>query len=224
VATMGEGKHSECHYAYEDEAEMIKIRIGWGTRQLLNIEDIFNENNNFLSNDTLTLLITVREDTLFLNARLRNLFQLTLYQYQPRDTSDRLIAKYFDSSVFSDITIVCSDKKEIAAHRNILARSPVFEKMLTAETTNKIVLDDINGDTMKELLRFIYTLKVENLDTLAPKLLHAAEKYGLPQLKLKCATELIERVSLENVFENLVLANSYNEQSLLDECMEFINT
>jgi speckle-type POZ protein len=142
----------------------------------------------------------------------------------PQDKMAEMVAKYFDSKVFSDITIVCSDKKEIPAHRIILARSPVFAKIFTTEVAKKIVVEDIDSDTMKELLRFIYIGYAQNLDTLASQLLYAAEKYDLPELKSICATELIELLSLENVFASLVLADRYNEQSLLDECLKFINS
>jgi speckle-type POZ protein len=138
-----------------------------------------------------------------------------------------MTAKLFETKDFSDITIICSDKKFLA-HRCILAeRSSVFKAMLTTEMTekklSKIVIEDIDDATMQELLRFIYTREVQNLETLAPKLLYAAEKYDLYELKSICASHLTEEVSEKNVFENLVLADRHNEQQLLTVCMEFIN-
>jgi speckle-type POZ protein len=128
---------------------------------------------------------------------------------------------------FSDITFICSDEKEIPAHQNIIAgRSSVFKAMLTTnmmeKKSNRIQVGDIDGATMNELLRYIYTLKVENLDTLAAKILYAAEKYDLPKLKSKCASQLIKQLSSENVFDSLVLADRFNEKNLLTECMEYI--
>jgi speckle-type POZ protein len=139
-----------------------------------------------------------------------------------------MAAKLFETKDFSDITIVCSDKK-FMAHRNIIAiRSSVFKAMLTADMAEKklsrIVIEDIDDATMQELLRFIYTNEVQNLDTLASKLLYAAEKYDIPELKSICASHLTEQVSEESVFDNLVLADRHNEQQLLTACMEFINT
>jgi speckle-type POZ protein len=139
-----------------------------------------------------------------------------------------MIAKLFETKDFSEISIICSDK-EFIAHRFVLAgRSSVFKAMLTTEMTEKklsrIVIEDIDDATMQELLRFIYTKEVQNLEPLAPKLLYAAEKYDLSELKSICASHLTEHVSEENVFENLVLADRHKEQQLLNECMEFINT
>jgi speckle-type POZ protein len=138
-----------------------------------------------------------------------------------------MTAKLFETKDFIDISIICSDK-EFMAHRFVLAeRSSVFKAMLTADMTEKklsrIVIEDIDDATMQELLRFIYTKEVQNLETLAPKLLYAAEKYDLQELKSICASHLIEEVSEESVFENLVHADRHNEQQLLNECMEFIN-
>jgi speckle-type POZ protein len=138
-----------------------------------------------------------------------------------------MTAKLFETKNFSDITIICSDKKFLA-HRCVIAeRSSVFKAMLTTDMAEKklsrIVIDDIDDATMQELLRFIYTKEVQNL-ALAPKLLYAAEKYDLYELKSICASHITEQVSEENVFENLVLADRHNEQQLLNECMKFINT
>jgi speckle-type POZ protein len=90
--------------------------------------------------------------------------------------------------------------------------------------SNTIQVDDIDGTTMNELLRFIYTQKVENLDTLASKILYAAEKYDLPPLKSICVLKLIEQLSEQNVFESLVLADRFNEEKMLRDCMELIKT
>jgi speckle-type POZ protein len=146
-----------------------------------------------------------------------------------RETSTDLVSQLFNSNTFSDITFICSDKKELPAHRCIITtRSPVFLAMLTTEMreamSKKIVIDDIDGETMLELLRFIYTNKVENLTKLAQNLIYAAEKYDIPELKLICAQKLIDQITNDNVFENLVLADRLGEEGLLQKCMVFIKT
>jgi speckle-type POZ protein len=145
---------------------------------------------------------------------------------EQRDTFAELNKRFLNSKEFSDFTFICSDER-IPAHRNIIAgRSAVFDKMITTnmmeKKSNRIVVDDIDSTTMRELLRYIYTLEVENLDTLAAKILYAAEKYDLPPLKSICVLKLIEQLSEQNVFDNLVLADRFNEKNLLTECMEYI--
>jgi hypothetical protein len=139
------------------------------------------------------------------------------------ESSLNLITKFFEAKEYSDVTIICSDKVEIAAHRCILAaRSSVFEMMLGE--TSRIVDDDIASEPMQELLRFIYTLEVKNHCSHAAMLIFGAEKYNLPQLKSMCVTSLIESISKENVFDHLVLADCLREQKLSRKCMEFITT
>jgi speckle-type POZ protein len=138
------------------------------------------------------------------------------------------MAKYFDSDIFSDITIVASDGKEIRAHRNIIAtRSPVFERMLTSQMlesrTNQILVEDIDHQTMYEVLRYLYTNEIQNINTLASNLMYAAEKYDIPVLKSICVSALISQLSINNALETLVLADRYNEEQLLTETMEFID-
>jgi hypothetical protein len=134
----------------------------------------------------------------------------------------------FDSKDFSDVTITCADEIEMQAHRCVLASSSVFKTMLTTDMaekkSNKILVDDIDGETMQEVLRFIYTKEAQHLDRLAPKLLYSAEKYDLPQLKFVCVSKLIEQLSETNVLEFLVLADCYEEHHLLSKCMSLINT
>jgi speckle-type POZ protein len=146
---------------------------------------------------------------------------------EQRDTFAELNKRFFDSKDMSDVTFICSDEKEIPAHRYILAaRSSVFHRMLTTDMMekdlNKIEVDDIDSATMHELLRYIYTHKVKNIDQLAAKLLYAAEKYDLPELKSFCAAQMIKQLSSENVFESLVLADRLNEHKMLRKCMEYI--
>jgi speckle-type POZ protein len=147
-------------------------------------------------------------------------------KFRRRDTLLESVADDFDSKIFSDLTILCSDGK-LQAHRNIIAaRSSVFKTLTTkaaAKKSKQISANNVDIITMHEVLRFIYTKKVENLDALAPKLLFCADKYDLPQLKVICAETMIEQLTQENVFENLSLATDNNSERLKRGCVEFIN-
>lgn len=145
-----------------------------------------------------------------------------------QEQSAKFIASYFDSKSFSDIIIVSSDGEKIEAHRCILAgRSNVFNAMLTTDMlekkTNEIVLSDIDGETLQELMRHIYKFEVQDLEKLAPKLLYCAEKYELSYLKQICALKLIDRLQPKTVFDSILLANLHNEKELMKECKDFIN-
>jgi speckle-type POZ protein len=128
------------------------------------------------------------------------------------------------SKDFSDVTLVSSDGKEIPVHRCILAaRSSVFKTMVEKKS-GVIVVDDIDGETMREMLRFIYTGTVENFETIALKLIYAAEKYDLPDLKSMCDTKLTKQISQENVLEYLKLAEKSDLNELFFRSMDFIQT
>ena len=63
------------------------------------------------------------------------------------------------SSDFADVTLVCEDKKQIKAHRNILsACSPVFKEILQIDRSPSsiIYLRGVNSSQMDSLLQFIY--------------------------------------------------------------------
>ena len=64
------------------------------------------------------------------------------------------------SNDFADVTLVCDDKKEIKAHRNILsACSPVFKNMLKIDQQSNhpvIYLRGIQHLQMEAILKFVY--------------------------------------------------------------------
>ena len=63
------------------------------------------------------------------------------------------------SSDFADVTLVCEDKKQIKAHRNILsACSPVFKEILQIDgsPSSIIYLRGVGSSHMESLLQFIY--------------------------------------------------------------------
>lgn len=113
------------------------------------------------------------------------------------------------------------------AHKTVLAaRSPVFlamfESNLTEDLTNTLKIDDIEPDVFMEVLRFIYTDDVENLDELADKLLAAAEKYMLDLLKAKCEASLCINITLENCCQLLILADLHSAERLKTSVLDFV--
>ncbi|KAG5676301.1 hypothetical protein PVAND_006148 [Polypedilum vanderplanki] len=135
--------------------------------------------------------------------------------------------KLFNSIKDSDFTCISSDGKEFPVHSKILAsQSPVFDKMFNAdmsETKTKTVkIDDIDGDTFLEFLRFIYTGQVENLEDMVSSLIYVADKYEIIKLKKLCTESLMKNLSIGNASETLILADRFNENFLLYECIQII--
>lgn len=135
--------------------------------------------------------------------------------------------KMFNNKSFSDFQIVTSDGKEINVHKNILSiRSPVFEAMITSTmkegTEKKVVIDDIEGRTLMELIRYVYSGKVHEIDSIATELLYAADKYDLQDLKPLCVESLALNIRVENALEIFVLADLHQERYLKKFAMDFV--
>lgn len=133
-----------------------------------------------------------------------------------------------DNPVYSDVTLVCG-QKEFPVHKAILsARSKVFQamfehKMLENERS-RVEIEDIEGDVMFEILRFIYTGKTPNIDKLADALLPAADKYCLERLKVQCEETLCTTIDKDNVADVLILADLHSATQLRQQSIDFINT
>ena len=71
-----------------------------------------------------------------------------------------VLCEMLTSHKFSDVTLVCDDRKEIQAHRNMLsASSPVFKNVLQAHTHNDhlvIYLGGVAHSEMESIMQFIY--------------------------------------------------------------------
>ncbi|CAG0905770.1 unnamed protein product, partial [Cyprideis torosa] len=117
--------------------------------------------------------------------------------------------KLFTSGLHSDVTLLVEDRK-FAVHKAILAaQSPVFASMFQHEMvekqTGEVRINDISADVIEELLRFMYTGNVKNIEK-NRELFAAAAKYNLEALKKICEKRLACSLSSENLYQTLVLA------------------
>jgi hypothetical protein len=120
--------------------------------------------------------------------------------------------KLLKSGWESDFTIWCGATR-LMVHKVVLATlSPVFKRLF--ETDKKVVVEvnDVDSDTMRRLLEFIYTSKVEpqslGLGQLA-RLIHAADKYGLIDLKTICFKSITRYISFADISEIAMVAHKY---------------
>lgn len=131
-------------------------------------------------------------------------------------------ANLFNSELYSDLKIICNDRN-IHAHRAILhSSSDVFASLIQESSTNKIDLMEVNGAIIFELIRYIYTGFVENLDEIALELLDVANRYGIRDLKQKCINSISRYLSIKNVLRVSVVADRLNETILFQNCVKFI--
>jgi speckle-type POZ protein len=138
--------------------------------------------------------------------------------------------RMFENEEHCDLKIHADDGVTLNAHKTILiARSPVFSKMLTSNmkeaTTNTVKIEDFDSKTLRELLRFIYCGQVQDLEAVAGNLVHAAEKYDLDELKKICIEQLAENVLGENVVETLIIADQVSgTEKLVKACVPIVQT
>jgi speckle-type POZ protein len=131
------------------------------------------------------------------------------------------------SQMCNDVVITV-DEVEFKVHKAILvARSPVFAAMFQhnskKQQSSRVDVPDMEHDVFREMLQYIYTGKADNLDGMAAPLLAASDRYGLTHLKTSCEHFMIKQISVENAFEQLILADLHLASQLKETVIKFIN-
>ncbi|XP_046984069.1 ankyrin-3-like [Schistocerca americana] len=126
------------------------------------------------------------------------------------------------------VTLLAGDTR-LVAHRAVLAaRSAVFAGMLRHLTleasSNQLVLSDIEGPVLRQVLAYLYTLQPPQLPSMAPQLLVAADKYGLSVLKAHCEQQVASQLSVETASATGVLAIRHSANRLKQAAIAFIKS
>ena len=136
------------------------------------------------------------------------------------------MVKLFNEKSYSDAQIQVGEEVFLV-HRVILAAaSPVFHVMLESEMQEKsgiIKISDFDSAVVSDLLAFIYTGEVPNLETLAKELLLVADKYDIKSLVFECMKYLQTTLTSSNVAEVLLLAEKLpSDNPLRNLCVKHI--
>ncbi|GBN35696.1 TD and POZ domain-containing protein 1 [Araneus ventricosus] len=144
----------------------------------------------------------------------------------PTTFKDDMIS-FYNGSIFHDVQLRVGTET-IPAHRDILrARSPVFRKMFSIDTKEKanecINITDLNLDTVKRMLLFLYTDTTGELELQSAKELYfASDKYDISSLKQRCSIFMKQNLQPSNVCEILVLADTHQDEELKSAVQEYI--
>lgn len=185
---------------------------------------LFNNANQYLLNDKLTLVCEVWDYKSFSNIsggialdrdNINNNYSLT-----------KELTNLFQKGEFSDIILQAKDK-QFKAHKLILAAgstvfAAMFRHQLEEQKSNCITIDDIEPDVLGEMLDFIYSGQASQLTQMARELLAVAEKYDLKILKHQCEHEISKTLSIDTAVEILLLADHYRAEVLRAQTIEFI--
>lgn len=127
--------------------------------------------------------------------------------------------------LLSDVRIITDDGEIILAHKAMLVRSPAFYKLLKHDMIPKkieeIRVENISAATFREVLKFIYTGKVNDLESAVGDLLIAAFTYDLLDLKEVCKQALEDHVTFDNFAQSLKIATRYKIESLKAAVLRF---
>uniref|UniRef100_A0A914H0P4 Speckle-type POZ protein n=2 Tax=Globodera TaxID=31242 RepID=A0A914H0P4_GLORO len=196
----------------------------WGFKKFIRRDFLLDEQNGLLPDDRLSIFceVSVVADTVNVTGQ-SNMMQ---FRVPPCRLSDDM-GSLFEKSFFADC-VLSSGSKEFQVHKAVLAcRSPVFAAMfehgMTEAQNDRVNIEDIDPEALKEMLRFMYTGNAPNLERMADELLAAADKYQLERLKVMCEQSLCLSLTNENACETLILADLHSAEHLKTQAIEYIN-
>jgi len=196
----------------------------WGFKKFIRRDFLLDESNGLLPEDRLSIFceVSVVADTVNVTGQ-SNLMQFRV----PHCRLSEDMSSLFEKRTFSDCVLV-SGAREFQVHKAILsARSPIFGAMfehgMTEARENRVDIADVDGEVLREMLRFMYTGIAPNLEKMADELLAAADKYQLDRLKVMCEQSLCLSLTNENSCETLILADLHSAEHLKMQAIEFIN-
>lgn len=136
------------------------------------------------------------------------------------------LAKTLEDEGSSDITVLCQDNS-IRVHKLILsARSPVFKAMLTSDmierTQGVINIEDASVEVVRQMVRYMYTAKVEHDFDRIKELLVLANKYQVLELVNYCSSRIFESLSEDNALEIGMFGEMHNSEVLINRCAKYI--
>ncbi|CAN8028296.1 unnamed protein product [Ixodes persulcatus] len=119
------------------------------------------------------------------------------YKYANRKHSDHILAglnALRSSGAFCDVRL-CVEEVEYPCHRVVLAScSPYFKAMFSNEmaerTQNRVVLNGVEADTLRDLLEYAYTSKITISRTNVQSLLSAANLLDISPIRETCCSFL----------------------------------
>ena len=142
--------------------------------------------------------------------------EIDVFHGQPQDFSHLLW-----SGLYSD-TVIKVEGQTIKCHMPLLTQfSQVFSEMATAESI--IHITDLSAKTVRLLLVWIYCVGVQlHIMDVAKRLLEAAEKFKILDLKRRCELELIQKLTWSTCADLLAFAHKHKAVSLLRKSKRFI--
>jgi len=183
------------------------------------------ENASFFPHGVLTVKAIVKIQGLETVTHTQLPRQTVTASHLQEELSDHF-RKMLESHQFSDFRIICQGEV-IPCQRSILAaRSEIFEAMfehnMKENETGEVEIIDLDLETVKAVLLYIYTGRVEYRKNNADLLIRAADKYMLHGLKRKIEDDLLNNVRFQNAIDMFVLGDAVHAERLRDVAKDVI--
>ncbi|XP_001602264.2 speckle-type POZ protein-like isoform X1 [Nasonia vitripennis] len=197
-----------------------------GYHELIERSHLLDERTGYMSDDTLKVSCDVSVAT----GNMVNQPSLEEPELpEPIDAELNLLRdldNMLSNKIYADVGLLVGDDR-FEVHKALLsARSRVFAAMFEHDMKEKqqseVRILDIEKEVLEELIRFLYTGRVKEIDTIAPGLLAAADKYALNDLKLMCERSIFSNLTVDNVLNTLVIADRHNSLTLKQQAIEFM--
>ncbi|KAI6225038.1 BTB domain-containing protein [Aphelenchoides besseyi] len=145
---------------------------------------------------------------------------------QDNGYNDR-ISVLFDDELFGDVEVRVKDKSFKVNRAIISAQSKVFRKKFTHSTKKHVMeimeFGETDVDVVEGLFRFIYSNKLDNLDSIALRLLPLADYYEVVDLTKLCVQSIIKNINAANIVESLQLAYQLDHlDGFKDEVLQYV--
>jgi len=197
-------------------------------------------NSNFANRET--LLTYLNNGTLTIEIHLRANKQTEPTSFVPSNPICNNILKGFNNEEMSDVAFEVGGEVESAANRRKRAKTtpttfhaghlilklnaPSLADMCKPGDEAAVPINGVEPEVFKMLLYFCYGGKVseDELEANAKAIIEAADRFGIVNLKLQAEAVLTEQteVTVDNMLDNLLYANSKNLALFQESIMDFV--
>lgn len=154
-------------------------------------------------------------------------FQIDVTIVEPATFPIKDTRLFYRDGIPADFTLVSSDGLRFDVHRKLLfAESEVFQYMVLSGTSNdKIVIDDLNGTTLKMLVNWIYSVQQPRPELAELRNLYvAAEKYQMAALLEQLAECLRNKgwLRIDDCAEHYLFAKRFSLKDEVRDVMQCV--
>lgn len=202
---------------HDEERVTVTLEPKSKVRQRLSLIDNYDMKDLIFRNGVIVLHICIIDVTIDKSV-IYNLVRDIGEGKDMRPVIRKEFVNFYETKDLCDFVMKVEDK-EFHVHKFALAaNSPVFAALFVNEAKhardNDMTITDASPQVVKEMLRYMYTGNVNNIQDLAGDLLKIAHKYSLDGLVKMCASHLKKRINVSNVMSMLAFAIKYNVEEL----------